>query len=135
MNELENRGLFIYEPQSKAIADAISNARDKTMPLGQAIRLPAHQSIVKGERKKPQLDEVIIECGYHCSVWFEEHFIGLVRCLRIYIESDVPWAVPTKLAMAHLALAFGILELHSVWMEEYAPQKFAIILAAKSERL
>jgi hypothetical protein len=134
---MRTRALIIGSPERQTIAAALSNARDKTVPLAKATRLPAHQSIVKVERKNPPLDEVTIEDGYHCLVWFEEQPVdtGLICCLRIYVESDIPEMLPDKLAVAHLALAFGLLELHCVWIEKWGPQQFAIVLAAKAEKL
>jgi hypothetical protein len=144
------RALIIGRPERKAIADAIDNARVKTITLAQAKKLatdiPQHKSTLMIEDlpvgwKRPPTEQVLIEHGFRCAISFEEQPVGLCRHLSVSVESDQPEALPNYTAVRALCTEFrlningpGFNGCH-VWIEEYEPGKLAVNVVAPEPKV
>jgi hypothetical protein len=138
------RALIIGRPERKAIADAIDNARVKTLTLaqGEAISagIPQDKAMLKLDDRppgweRPPTEQVLIEHGFRCAISFEQQPIGLCRHLSVSIESETPEALPHQQAVAMLCREFGLkiglnFEGSHVWIEEYEPGKLAVNVVA-----
>jgi hypothetical protein len=144
------RALIIGRPERKAIADAIDNARVKTVTRAQVEKL--HKGIPQDKStlmlddipvgwKRPPTEQVLIEHGFRCAISFEEQPIGLCRHLSVSVESETPEALPNHQVVRALCAEFrlnikgqGFDGCH-VWIEEYEPGKFAVNVIAPEPKV
>jgi hypothetical protein len=132
--------LILGEIEQKAIAKAVSLARDQALPW------PVAKDIAIDDRDKPTTtltfeerqkfvgplprSQHLLLGSYHCAISFEEQPAGLCRHLSVSVAAN-PAKLPNAFAMQMLALEFGFNEFPPVtkgrvWKEEFEPGHYAI---------